>query len=729
MIAGTKASPKNWLQEVDYQVVHCTTGRFRIRVPRLANDLEYANKLTWLVESFDFVITVRINPVAQSVIVNYNASLVTSTEVQEHLFAAIQRASLANIPTGVIPSKPESSSEINWERLGLSVFSLILALLAHQLGLPIPPFLIAAAVIAPAAHLFWRVWDTVFNEHEFDTEILDAFWIGLNIIKGDFVTPALMLSLIESGNALRNVTAQTARQQALELLNDSDQLTWVERNGRELRLPLKEIYLGDRVIVYPGELIPISGRILWGTALLDEHKLTGASVLVSRTEGQMVHPFTLVLEGKLCVLVEQIGSQPCSELAWELIETAPIHDTRIENHAAKVANAVVIPSFCLSATIFALTGDLTRALAPLQLDCCNGIGITVPTTILTALTMLAHNGVYVRSGRALEVLARTDTVVFDKTGTLTQGNAAVVAVLTTDAVIPPSQVLSLAASVEQDNTHPVAYAIVRYAQENQIETQKCDTWDYQIGMGITAKIDGRETLVGNHCLMQQSGIDLELIYERYPDLKTDSNSCVYVARDSQLLGAILYTDPVRPEIKSAIATLQAEGIDTYMLTGDGERVANKVACQIGISHSHIYAEVLPEEKTEVICRMGNYGRVVAFVGEGINDAAALAHADVSVSLKSGCALAQGTADVVLLDNDLRGLTYAIDIAQRTMAIVYLNTAIAVIPNISVVIAGIFLALDPIIEIIISNISVIIAELNSFSPLIYHERKESPPLTR
>ena len=724
---GTKASTKNWLQQIDYQVVHFTTGRFRIRVPRLANDIEYASKLTWLVESLDFVITVRINPVAQSVIVNYNASLIIGAEVQQHLFTAIQRASLANIPVGVVPSKPESGSDINWGRLGLSVSSLILALLAHQLGLPIPSLLIAGAVAAAATHFFLHVWDTVFNEHKFDTEILDAFWIGFHTIKGDFVTPALMLSLIESGNALRNTTAQAARQQALELLNDVDQYTWVERDGKERRLPLIELYPGDRIIVYPGELIPITGLVIGGTALIDEHKLTGSSILVSRTEGQMVHAFTSVIEGRLYVLVEQIGRQPHTPAAWELLEAAPIHDTRIENHAAKVANAVVIPSFCLSAAIFALTGDLIRALAPLQLDCCNGIGITVPTTILAALTMLARNGVYIRSGRALEVLARTNTVVFDKTGTLTQGFAVVVAILTADVMTQPSEVLSLAAAAEQENTHPVAYAIVRCAEENGIKIPKCETCDYQIGMGITAKIDEQEILVGSHGLMQQAGIDTELIYKRYPNLNIDTRSCIYVARDSELLGAILYTDSVRPEIKGAIATLGAKDIDTYMLTGDGERVANDVACQIGINSNNIYAEVLPDEKIEVICRMRNHGKIVTFVGEGLNDAAALAHADVSVSLKSGCALARETADVVLLDNDLRGLTHAIDIAQQTMEIVYLNTAIAVIPNISVVIAGIIFALDPLLEVIVSNVSVMIAELNSFRPLFFEKAEGNSPL--
>ncbi len=718
----TTAPVENQFKQIDYQVVHTTIGRFRLCIPRVASDSEYSSKLTWLVESLDFVISVRINPVAKSVIIKYDASVAASAEVKQHLVTAIQQASMAHIVTGAIPTKPEFSTEIKWERLGLSVFSLGLALLASELALPIPSLAITGAIAAAAIPLLTTVFDTVVNERRFDTDILDAFWISFHTVKGDFVASALTLSLIESGNALRNTT-QATQCQAVELLNDLDQYAWVERNGEQQRLPLKQVQIGDIVIVYCGELIPVDGLILSGKALIDEHKLTGESTLLLGTEGQAVYASTLVTEGQLCVLVERVGNNTRAGLAWELMQKAPLHDTRVENYAAIVANAAIFPILCLSGIIFALTGDATRALAPLQLDCCNGIGIAVPTTILSALTYAARNGVYIRSGHALEVLARTDTVVFDKTGTLTQGRAVVVGVRTVDAGIGAYEVLSLAASAQQGNTHPVASALQRYAKANGVQTHKCETWDYQIGLGITAVIAGQTILVGSNNLMRQAGVDLDPINIRYPDINSETNSLVYIARDGELLGVILYTDPVRPEVKSAIATLHSLGIVTYMLTGDNQQVAKDVASELGIDLTHTYAEVLPEQKLEFICWLRNQGKTVAFVGEGINDVAALAHADVSLSFASGCALARETADVVLLADDLRGLTHAIDIAKQAMEIIYLNTAIAVIPNISVAIAGIVFALDPILEVIISNVSAIIAQLNSFSPLFFDAKKE------
>jgi heavy metal translocating P-type ATPase len=376
----------------------------------------------------------------------------------------------------------------------------------------------------------------------------------------------------------------------------------------------------------------------------------------------------------------------------------------------------IAPTLALGATIFALTGDISRALAPLHLDFSHGIRLSVPTTVLSALTYAARHGIYIRSGRALEVLSRLDAVVFDKTGTLTQGNAAVAAVYTVDSTISAEQVLSLAASVEQNNSHPVAKAIANYAQAQGVETRPCEHWEYQIGLGIVAQIDGKGVLAGSERLMRQSGVDMGAIAQQYPDLNTSSYSLVYVAEDGKLLGTIFYTDPLRPESFEVVHQLQQDGMDTYILTGDNPRVARHAAAQVGISEYKTYAEMLPQSKVDTIQQLQQRGLTLAFIGEGINDAAALAHADVSISFASSPDMARETADVVLLDEDLHGLTQAIAIAKRAMDIIYQNTAIVAVPNISVVLTGIVLALDPVLGVIISNGAMLLAELNSFRPL-------------
>ncbi len=713
----TETAKKDYLAEIEYQIVHATVGRYRLRIPRIVSDWEYTHKLSWLVESLDFVTDVRINSKAGAVIINYDTDVVSDTVLQENLSQAIQQANEVDLPLPSIPpAETKSSSDNLWERMGLPFASLGLAVLAEQLLLPIPALLVGGVITAAAIPFFSRVADTTLKERRLDADILDALWISLHTVKGDLVAPALMISLMESGEVMRDATARTSQRQALNLLDTLDQYAWVERDGKEQQIPLKEVQVGDRVVVYPGNLIPVSGRVLRGTALIDEHKLTGESTLISRCEGQVVHASTLVLQGKLCILAKRIGKDTRVGVAFELMQSAPVHDTRVEDYAAKIANAMIVPTLCLSGAIFAFTGNLNSAIAPLQLDFSHGIRLSVPTTILAALTHAARQGVYIRSGRALEILARTDTIVFDKTGTLTQGNVAVVAIQPVDESISTATVLSLAASVEQGNTHPLASAITSYAEANGVQTRKCENWNYRIGMGITAQIDGQKIAVGSDRLMQQEGIDLDYIHQRYPD-NTGIHSRAYVAQDNLLLGVILYTDPIRPESAQVVTTLHSQEIETYIVSGDHQRVAADVARKLGIEPTNTYAQAFPEHKVEVVQKLQDKGKVVAFVGEGINDAAALAHADVSVSFAGATDLARETADVVLMDDDLQDLNQAILIAKQAMEIVYQNTAIVAIPNISVVLAGIFLALDPILAVIVSNGSMLVAELNSLRPLL------------
>lgn len=714
------------LKPVDYQIVHVTRGRFRLRIPQLISDADYAKQLGWLVESLDFVTHLRINPIVGSLVIYY-APQVSLATVQQGLASVIQQALVVEVPASPVLTKTDLRPEINWvDRLGLPVLSLGLAFAAQQLVVPIPALMIGGLLAVAAIPFVTRIFNIALNEKRLDADILDALWLGFYIVKRDFVAPALMLSLIETGDALRDSTARSNERQVFDLMQGIDQYAWIERNGKEQRVPVKEVQRGDRVVVYPGEIVPVSGRVLRGTALIDEHKLTGESKLVSRSEGQVVHASTLVLEGKICILTKRIGRNTRVGLTIDLMQSAPVHDTRVEDYSAKIAEATIAPSLLLSAAIFALTRDVSRALAPMHLDFSHAIRIAVPSTVLAALTYAARHGVYIRSGRALEVLARTDTVVFDKTGTLTQGAAAVITIKTPSRRIAQMDVLQIAASAERGNTHPVASAILNYAEEKQVVLHPCESWDYRIGFGVIAQITGQQVLVGSDRLLQQEGVEVEAIHLRYPDLRTSGNSVVYVACGGQLLGVIVYTDPLRSESTEVIATLKCQQQQTYMLTGDSYRVARHVSQQLGIDPDHVYAEAFPDRKVEVIADLQSQHRTVAFVGEGINDAAALAHADVSISFASGIDIARETADIVLLDDDLRGIPHAILIAKRAMEIVYQNTALVAIPNISVVMAGVVFALDPVLGVIISNGSALMAELNSFRPLF---DPESDPIMR
>ena len=423
------------------------------------------------------------------------------------------------------------------------------------------------------------------------------------------------------------------------------------------------------------------------------------------------------MNGNLCILTERTGNNTRAGVIVSLMQSAPVHDTRVENYAATIANQAVLPTLMVGTGVGLVTGDLNRAIALLTLDVGTGIRVSVPTAILSALTYAARNGVYIRSGRAIEILARVDTVVFDKTGTLTQGHAGITGVKLTDAGVSEIEVLTLAASAEQGLTHPVAEAIIRHAKEEGLQLKDCEAWDYQVGLGVFATINGTQILVGSHRLMMQENISVDYLNQHYPNINSGSNSLIYVAGDGQLLGVILYSDPPRLESKDVIKELRQQGITSYMLSGDVTRVAVAIATELGIDGNQIYAEAFPERKVEVVKTLHDEGKTVAFCGDGINDSAALAYADVSISFAGATDIARETADVVLMEDNLRGLIHAIEIAKQTMEVIWQNTAIVAVPNISAAVAGIIFALDPVLAIIINNGSAILAELNGLRPLL------------
>jgi len=720
MLVATAAETGKLSQEkIYYQVVHSYTGRWRLRIPQLADDSEYASKLKYLVESLDLIATVRVNPATSSLIVEYDyeASAEAIANLQNQVFTAIQAALLADIP--LLPTSQEKPSGLEidyWERLGLPALGLALGLGA-MVGLPIPGFVIGGVVLVGAVPVFQRALDAIQQQRQLNIDFLDGLAITLQTLQGTYFPPAFMLGLVESGEIIRDLTARGTERASLDLLDSLGKYAVVERDGQEVQILVKELVEGDRVVVYPGDQIPVDGVILRGTGLLDQCKLTGESVPVTRSEGQEVFASTLLVDGQLCIKTQKTGNNTRAGVIVSLMESAPVHDTRVENYAAMVANQAVLPTLLIGGTVFALTGDLNRATALITLDLGTGIRVSVPTTILSALTYAARTGVFIRSGRAIEILSKIDTVVFDKTGTLTQGHAGIVDIITTDVGVPALEVLSLAASAEQGLTHPVAEAIVRHAREIGIRTLECEAWEYRVGLGVVTTINRQPILVGSGRLMELENIDLAAFTEQYPDIKSGSHSLVYVAGSGLLLGVILYSDPARKESAEVIAELRDLGITSYMLSGDVKRVAIGVAHDLGMEPNNIYAEAFPERKVEVVKALHDSGKTVAFCGDGINDSAALAYADVSISLAGATDIARETADVVLMENDLRALIHAIRIARQAMDIIWQNTAIVAIPNIAALISGIVFALDPILAIVINNGTAILAELNGLRPLL------------
>jgi Cu2+-exporting ATPase len=700
------------LPKIPHAIVHAIPGRIRLRIPRLRYDPEYARRLEILLQAdSSLVTTVRLKPAAASIAVTYNPKKISEFQLRHHLSHLIQAAGELVVLKSATPQKTKQT-EKPWPGLQISGAVTALAVLGGPLGVPIPPVLMVGSITLATLPVAQRAWQGIIVERKLSIDFLDLIAIAITTIQGQFITPALMLSLIEIGEKIRDRTARSSTRQTLDLLNSLGQLVWVERNGNKLQISIQQVQRGDTVIVYPGEQVPVDGTILRGKALLDEQKLTGESLPVLKSKGQQVFASSLVREGRIYILAETVGNQTRVGKSLQLMQEAPIHDTRMGKDAIQIAEKAVLPTLLLGGAVLALTRNPARAASILSLDFATGIRVSVPTAVLAALSYAARQGILIRSGRALEQLARVDTVVFDKTGTLTKGEAAVIGVESFNPAISSRRILQLAATAEQRLTHPVAEAIMRYAQAHDIEVLPRGKWEYQLGLGVQAEIDGEVVYAGSKRFLRYKNVDLSVL-----EGKQKPASAIYVAINGQVQGIIEYCDLLRPESREVInRLLTVEGVEVHMLTGDNKRTANTVAAQVGISPSNTHAEAFPEQKALVVRELHERGRTVAFVGDGINDSPALAYADVSVSFANGSDIARETADIVLMKNNLYGLLEAIAIARQTKQLIQQNTGIVAIPNLAALAIAVFCGLNPLAATVVNNGSTVVAGINGLRPL-------------
>ncbi|MCB0204671.1 MAG: heavy metal translocating P-type ATPase [Anaerolineae bacterium] len=705
---------------VQFQIKHWVKGRLRIVIPRLSTDPEYKERLQYRVMATSSAFTVRINSAAESLVVEYDPDEYEPTEMLDEIVICIRDAAH---PTMAIekPKQQDDESEfkINYrKRLGLPAVAFVLGV-GTLTGMVLPPLLVGGVIIAAAIPSYKRAWEGIRDERKLNVDFLDSAAITLLTATGSFFPPVLMIGLIESGEIIRDMTARRTARANLDLLDALGNTARVERDGIEIEVPLEEVEEGDVVVVYPGDQIPVDGTVLTGIGLIDQQKLTGESIPVVREQGQDVLAATLVVDGTLRIETRRTGENTRAGVVVGLMKAAPIHDTRMEDYAKKVGDRVVIPTLALGAAVTVASGGmLTRGVSVITMDIGTGVRVSVPTAILSTLTYAARQGILIRSGRAIEQLNKIDTVVFDKTGTLTQGNAGVVGIYTTSrTTLSADEILRLAASAEQGLTHPVAEAITRHAREREVSLVECEEWEYRVGQGVAAGIEGRTVYVGSHRMMAILGYDVSELLAANPDIEASAASQVYVADDQGLLGVILYRDPARPESAEVIRKLLEMGITPYMLSGDMKKVADAVAAELGIEPEHVFAEAFPERKVEVVKALQEKGKTIAFVGDGINDSAALAHASVSVSFAGATDMARETADVVLMDDNLSALITAIEASKRAMRTVHQNVGIVVIPNATGMVLAALMPLSPVIAVVINNGAAIVAEMNGFRPLL------------
>lgn len=736
---STEDVPKDsQLKQNTFEVAHHINGRIRLRIPRLADDPVFIKQLIESMQALPDVTRVIVRRRTCSLVVEYKKQM-TAAAIIANLENALETiCSTANVSdlekpqTEYAPAlkKPQSDQVNRYDRgfglqcLGLPILGLGLSA-GIVAGLAIPPLLVGGAVIASALPIFKRTVEGIQEERKLTVDFLDSTTIVLLTAQASFFAPAVIVGVIEGSEVLRNWTARRSKQANLALLLNREKLVTIEQEGRLNQILVDDLAIDDIVVVYPGDRIPVDGLVLEGKASVDQHQVTGDSIPVLCGPGDIVYASTLVIEGYLRLQAQRTGHDTHVGQVMEAIQAAPETDTRVSNYARKVGNWAVLPTLAISGLVYGAAGSLPRATSIVSMDLGTGMRISAPIAILTAQTNAARQGILIRSGQALEALAQIDTIVFDKTATLTEGRAVIVSMQTVDETVSAQEMLTLAASAEQALGHPIAESIVRYAHDQEVEIRPCTTWKYNPGLGVEATIDDQLLHTGNQRYMAQLDIDVNAFDWLRTEHQHETATHVFVALNGVLVGVIICADPVRANAQTVIANLQSEQILPLLVSGDSQAVTTGVANKVGIGLNFAYAEMLPEQKLQIVETLKAQGRRVAFIGDGVNDAAAMAYADVSITLGSATDLAQETADIVLTNNDLNDLFIAMEISKHAMHIIRQNKALVVVPNIGGIAYAALTVMNPIAGVVINNGSAAVAAINSLRPIVGPEKKGQP----
>ena len=461
----------------------------------------------------------------------------------------------------------------------------------------------------------------------------------------------------------------------------------VRPDGADEDVGLDRVVVGDRLRVRPGERVPVDGEIVDGRSALDESMVTGESMPVTKAVGEGVIGGTMNQSGAFIMRADKVGRDTVLAQIVQMVATAQRSRAPIQRLADQVSGwfvPMVIGVAVLAFVAWSLWGPeprftygLIAAVSVLIIACPCALGLATPMSIMVGVGRGAQSGVLIKNAEALERMEKVDTLVVDKTGTLTEGKPSVVAIRTAPG-IDEGELLRLTASLERSSEHPLAAAIVRAATERGLALTTPESFDQPVGKGVIGAVEGRALVIGNRRIMADASIDTRALDSEADALRRDGATAIYVAIDGRAAGLIAIADPVKATTPAAIADLQAAGVRIVMLTGDNATTAQAVARRLGISE--VEADVLPQDKAKVVERLRAQGRVVAMAGDGVNDAPALAAADVGIAMGTGTDVAMESAGVTLLKGDLGGIARARRLSAATMANIRQNLVFAFIYN-------------------------------------------------
>src|SRR5690348_295755 len=537
----------------------------------------------------------------------------------------------------------------------------------------------------------WRFYQGTFDALKHRTTNMDvliamgttAAWVYCTIVT--FVpsifpfhdvyydTSAIIIVFVLIGRLLEQKTKTRASKAIRKLFDMQPRMAHIVRDGQELEVPVEKVRVGDEVIVRPGEKIPVDGIILDGHSFVDESAITGESMPVSKKIGDEAIGSTLNKNGMIRLKATKIGKDTLVSQIIKLVEDAKSSRVPMQRLADKVSSyfVPVVVSIAIASALgwfflggIGLTFSLLAFVSVIVIACPCALGIATPSALMVGGGKAAENGILIRGGENLEITRKIDIIAFDKTGTLTKGMLSVTDVIPLSDV-SVDEILRLASISEKYSEHPIGQAIVRYSKEQGIIPGEPESFDVLPGSGTRVQYSGHVLLLGNRNLVQDNGMQTNDVEEKIQGLESQAKTVILLALDGRLVGAIALADIIKKDALFAIRELQKMKIKVVMLTGDNEKTANAVADKLGIDD--VYAGLLPHQKESMIKKLQEKGKMVAMVGDGINDAPALASANLGIAIGSGTDIAKETGGIVLIKENLCDIITAIELSKKTFA--------------------------------------------------------------
>lgn len=667
----------------------------------------------------------NVNLATEKMMVQFNPKEADVQKIMETVSLAGYQAILINDEEDVLEKtaiKKEKQLQSLKVRAWVSgVFAIVLLYIAmgEMIGLPLPqilqpmehPIVFSVTQLILVTPILWvgrsyfvNGFKALIRKHPnmdslvalgTSAAILYSVWSTIRILAGEYhyvmhlyvESAAVILAFITVGKYFETLTKGRTSQAIQSLVALSPKVATVIRDGKEVEVPVEELQVGEVVFVRPGEKIPVDGVILSGESFVDESMITGESVPVFKKEGSKVVGATLNTTGSFQVEVSQVGKDTTLSQIIRLVEEAQGSKAPIAAIADRVAGIfvpIVMGLSLLAGLYWGLIGGesfefvVTVMISVLVIACPCALGLATPTAIMVGTGFGAKRGILIKSSAALEEAGHVGVVLLDKTGTITNGKPKVVDIQVFNDY-SKEEVLKVAASIEKHSEHPLGKAIVEEAEKQEFDVLSIEQFQSISGMGIQGIVDGKEVLLGNHLLLQNQEIAVDDFNTVIDEVASQGQTAMFVAIQKQVAGIIVVADTIKATSKEAIQQMKALGLQVRMVTGDHEKTAKAIANEVGIET--VYSQVLPNEKASVVQQLLDEGYQVAMVGDGINDAPALAKATVGIAIGSGVDVAIETADMVMMQDDLRLVAKTIQLSKMTMMTIKENLFWAFIYNV------------------------------------------------